>query len=52
MARELIGQSAAANDRELIGRFLRHAYPLGLASFNGLLTSQKTKENAKEQRRR
>lgn len=39
MARELIGGHAAANDREQMGRFLRHAFPLGLGSFTELLNA-------------
>ena len=38
MTRELIGGFPAANDREEIGRFLRHAIPLGLGSFTELLS--------------
>ncbi len=37
MARELIGEYPAANDREQMGRFLRYAFPLGLGSFSELL---------------
>jgi hypothetical protein len=39
MARELIGDYAAANDREQMGRFLRRAFPLGLESFTELLSA-------------
>jgi len=38
---ELIGRYAAADDREQMGRFLRHAFPLGLASFTELLSMLK-----------
>lgn len=31
--RELLSSYAAANEREQMGRFLRHAFPLDLGSF-------------------
>lgn len=37
MKHELIGGYVAANDREQMGRFLRHAFPLGVGSFTELL---------------
>jgi hypothetical protein len=37
MTDDLIGGYPAANDREQLGRFLRHAFPLGLESFSGLV---------------
>jgi hypothetical protein len=33
MTYELIGEYPAADDCEQMGRFLRHAFPLGLRSF-------------------
>ena len=42
MTSELIRRYAAANDREQMGRFLRHAFPLGLASFTELLSTLKS----------
>jgi len=47
MTRELIGGFPAANDREQMGRFLRHAFPLGLGSFKELLGSLEDQEKAK-----
>jgi hypothetical protein len=38
---ELIGGYLAANDREQMGRFLRHASPLGSESFTELLSKLK-----------
>lgn len=38
MSDELIGGYPAADDREQVGRFLRHAFPLGLKSFAGLVS--------------
>jgi len=43
MTDELIGGYAAANDREQMGRFLRHAFPLGVGSFAELLAVLKDK---------
>ena len=41
MLRERIGGwPTQPHDREEIGRFLRHAFPLGLASFQGLIEDQ------------
>lgn len=37
MIHELIGRYPAADDREQMGRFLRHAFPLGTESFSGLV---------------
>jgi hypothetical protein len=37
MTPELIGGYPAADGREQMGRFLRHAFPLGLRSFTELL---------------
>lgn len=51
MTRELIGGYAAANDREQMGRFLRHAFPLGLGSFAELLKEMEQEERAKAQPR-
>jgi len=39
---ELMGRYAAVDDREQMGRFLRHAFPLGLASFTELLSTLKS----------
>ncbi len=47
MTRELIGGYAIANDREQMGRFLRHAFPLGLQSFTDVLTDLQSKEQPK-----
>jgi hypothetical protein len=38
MTRELIGDYPAASDREQMGRFLRHAFPLGFESLAELLS--------------
>jgi hypothetical protein len=51
MSHELIGEYPAANDREQMGRFLRHAFPLGLGSFSELLNVLKGDERAKGQLR-
>lgn len=40
MTLELIGRYPAANDREQMGRFLRHAFPLGLEPFAGLVSKK------------
>lgn len=37
MIHELISRYPAADDREQMGRFLRHAFPLGTESFSGLV---------------
>ena len=37
MTHELIGEYPAVDDREQMGRFLRHAFPLGLGSYAELL---------------
>lgn len=47
MTRELLGGYAAANDREQMGRFLRHAFPLGMESFADLLRELEDEERAK-----
>jgi len=47
MTRELIGEYPAANGREQIGRFLRHAFPLGLGSFSELLSVLNNDEHGK-----
>ena len=39
MTHELIGEYPAADDREQMGRFIRHAFPLGLGSFAELLVA-------------
>jgi hypothetical protein len=49
MSRELIGEYPAANDREQMGRFLRHAFPLGLGSFSELLDLLKGDERPQSQ---
>ena len=36
MRRELTNEYPTADDREQMGRILRHAFPLGLGSFTGL----------------
>ena len=51
MTREILGDYAAANDREQMGRFLRHAFPLGLESFADLLRALEDEERAKAPRR-
>jgi hypothetical protein len=38
MIHELIGRYPAPDDREQLGRFLRHAFPLGVESFGALAT--------------
>jgi hypothetical protein len=38
MTNELISGHPAATEREQVGRFLRHAFPLGLDSFAGLVS--------------
>lgn len=40
MTRELIG-GYSANDRELVGRFLRYAFPLRVGSFTEILSAHK-----------
>lgn len=47
MTRELIGGFAAADNREQMGRFLRHAFPLGLGSFADVLKALEQEEQAK-----
>lgn len=47
MTRELIGGYAAADDREQMGRFLRHAFPLGLGSFAEVLKGLEQEQRAK-----
>jgi hypothetical protein len=47
MTHELIGGLPAANEREQMGRILRYAFPLGLASFNELLGSFEDAKKAK-----
>jgi hypothetical protein len=47
---ELIGEYPTADDREQMGRFLRHAFPLGLglfAEFPSALRLEKTSSNPK-----
>ena len=36
MMQQLLGEYPAADDREQMGRFLRHAFPLGMGSFADL----------------
>ena len=47
MKHELIGGFPAADSREQMGRFLRHAFPLRLSSFSELLRSLEDAERAK-----
>lgn len=47
MTRELIGGYAAADDREQMGRFLRHAFPLALGSFAEVLKGLEQEEQAR-----
>lgn len=47
MTHGLIGEYPAADDREQIGRFLRHAFPLGLGLFAELLNGLKDDEPVK-----
>lgn len=47
MARELIGRYPVASDREQMGRFLRHTFPLGLRSFKEFLSASKDDWEAK-----
>jgi hypothetical protein len=46
MTHELIG-GYAVNDRECMGRFLRHAFPLGLGLFTELLAALKEDDRVK-----
>lgn len=39
MNHELLGEYPATDDRDQMGRFLRHAFPLGLGSFAELLSA-------------
>lgn len=48
MACGLIGGFPAANDREQMGQFLRHAFPLSLGSFEELLGSLESDEKGQE----
>ena len=52
MTRELIGGFPAANDREQMGRFLRHSFPLGLGAFAELLKDLEDKELPRARSRR
>jgi hypothetical protein len=45
MTHELIGEYPATEDREQMGRFLRHAFPLGLGSFAELPTALEGEES-------
>jgi hypothetical protein len=47
MTNGLIGDYPAADDREQIGRFLRHAFPLGAQAFAELLRRLENKEQVK-----
>ena len=47
MTYKLIGEYPAADDREQMGRFLRHAFPLGLGLFKELLGSLEEDERVK-----
>lgn len=47
MTRELIGGFPVAHEREQMGRFLRHAFPLGLGLFKELLGSLEEDERVK-----
>ena len=47
MTHKLIGDYPAANDREQMGRFLRHAFPLGLGLFPELLSNLDDQERVK-----
>lgn len=44
MTYQLLGEYPAADDREQIGRLLRHAFPLSLGSFAELLSAIKGEE--------
>jgi len=50
MTRELIGDFPAADGREQMGQFLRHAFPLGLGSFKELLVKLEEEERTKAKR--
>jgi hypothetical protein len=50
MTRELIGGFPAVDGREQMGQFLRHAFPLGLGSFEELLVKLEEEEQAKAKR--
>ena len=47
MTRELIGDYSA-NDRELLGRFLRYAFPLRVGSFAEILSAHKDNKRDKK----
>lgn len=47
MTRELIG-GYSANDRELLGRFLRYAFPLRVGSFAEILSAHKDNKRDKK----
>jgi hypothetical protein len=46
MTHELISGYPSADDREQMGRFLRHAFPLGLGSFAELLSALNGEESS------
>lgn len=50
VTRELIGGFPAADGREQMGQFLRHAFPLGLGSFKELLVKLEEEERTKARR--
>lgn len=52
MTYKLIGEYPAADDREQMGRFLRHAFPLKLGSFPELLNVLNGEEAGTDNRRR
>lgn len=52
MTRELMDGYPAADGRERIGRFLRHAFPLRLSSFPELLMDLEAKERVEASSRR
>ena len=47
MAREILGRYPAASDREQIGQFLRHVFPLADETFAELLSDLEKKKRAK-----
>jgi hypothetical protein len=43
---KILGTYPTADEREQMGRFLRHAFPLGLGSFSEALKDLKREERA------
>jgi hypothetical protein len=47
VTKKLIGDFPAADDREQMGRFLSHAFPLGSKAFDALLSALDENEQRK-----